>query len=64
MRDVILQDSVIIPTLLKILAGRIKECRSSHDMLKDVSYPYRRAAKDGAQLELEWLIELLTLNKE
>jgi hypothetical protein len=64
MRDVILQDSVIIPTILKILACRVGECKSSHDMLKDVCYPYRRAAKDGAQLELEWLIELLTSNKE
>jgi hypothetical protein len=64
MRDALRKDEVIIPTLLTILASRAAECKPSQDMLKDVCYPYRRAAKDGALIELDWLIEILTSNKE
>ena len=64
MRDALLRDEVIVPTILEVLASRLAECKPSQDMLKDACYPYRRAAKDGAQIELEWLIEILTSNKE
>jgi hypothetical protein len=64
MRDALRKDEVIIPTLLKILASRTDKCKPNLNNLKSSSYPYVRAAKDGAQIELEWLIELLTLNKE
>ncbi len=63
-RDALRKDSVIIPAILKILAGRMLECKPSVNMLKDVCYPYRRAAKDGAEIEIEWLIKLLTKDKE
>jgi hypothetical protein len=63
-RDALSKDEVIIPTLLKILAGRINECRPSQGMLKDACYPYLRASKDGAQVELEWLVDILTQTKE
>ena len=64
LRDALRKDVVIIPAILALLAGRIGLCKPSADMLKDACYPYRRAAKDGAQIELEWLTEILTLDKE
>lgn len=64
LRDALRQDEVIIPALLKLCASRLQQCRPSLDQLKDTAYPFRRAGKDGAQLELEWLVEILNTNKE
>lgn len=56
-RDALSADDVIIPALEKLLEARLNECKPSKDMLSDVAYSTRRAAKDGAQIELEWLVE-------
>ena len=58
------KDEIIIPAILKLLAARLVNCKPSLTMLGDASYPYKRAGKDGAQIELEWLVELLTEDKE
>ncbi len=63
-RDALRKDDVIIPAILKILSSRKNQCKPCLNNLKSSSYPYVRAAKDGAQIELEWLIDLLTLDKE
>lgn len=64
LRDALRQDEIIIPAILKILAQHLSECHPSLTMLQDPAYPYRRAAKDGAQMELNLLIDLLTQDKE
>lgn len=64
LRDALRKDEIIIPAILKVLAQHLSECRPTKDMLGDLAYPFRRAAKDGAQMELEFLIDILTQDKE
>lgn len=63
LRDALRSDEVIVPAILKLLEARLHECRPTLDLLKNIAYPYRRAAKDGAQIELEWLAKILTEDK-
>ncbi len=63
LRDALRTDEVIIPAILRLLEARLHECKPTLTMLNDVAYVSRRAAKDGAQLELEWLAKILTEDK-
>ena len=63
LRDALRTDEVIVPAILKLLEARLLECKPTLTMLNDVSYVSRRAAKDGAQLELEWLVKIFTEDK-
>ena len=58
------RDEIIIPAILRIITHRLKDCKPTQEMFRDTAYPYRRAAKDGAQYELEWLMTILTEDKE
>ena len=58
------RDEIIIPAILRILTHRLKDCKPTQELFRDTAYPYRRAAKDGAQYELEWLMTILTEDKE
>jgi len=60
LRDAVRKDDLIIPAILDILRFRLRACKPDHKSLKEAAYPYIRASKDGAQLELEWLINILT----
>lgn len=64
LKDALAKDEVIIPAILKIMTHRLRACKPSQEMLRDTAYPYRRAAKDGAQYELEWFMTILTEDKE
>lgn len=64
LKDALSKDEVIIPAILKMLAHRLKDCKPTQEMFRDTAYPFRRAAKDGAQYELEWLTTILTEDKE
>lgn len=64
LKEALLQDEVIVQYLTKIIDMRISKCKPSLKLTGDVAYPYKRAALDGAQYELEWLLKLLTVDKE
>ena len=59
LEDALRSDDVIVPVILKLLRYRLRGCRPSLKMLKSPSYPFERAARDGAQYELDWLINIL-----
>ena len=61
--DVLRKDEIIIPAILKILSARLDGTKPSIRMLQRASYPWERAAKDGAALELNWLVELIETDK-
>lgn len=61
--DALRRDEVIIPAVLKILAVRLRSTKPCTTMIQRASYPWERAAKDGAALELNWLVELFETDK-
>ena len=60
LKDAVRKDEVIIPAILDILRHRLRGCKPNLKLLEEPAYASIRAAKDGAQLELEWLIKILT----
>lgn len=63
MADALRRDEVILPTILKILAARLRGTTPCTTMIQRASYPWERAAKDGAAMELNWLVELFETDK-
>jgi hypothetical protein len=56
------RDKIIMDTVIKILQLRRKAADASKADYDAPNWPYRRAYKDGAQDELEFLLKLFANN--